>query len=159
MSTFLIAELPAGGGTLALCPLPGRYSPYAQDMAVVADWRPDLVLSMTEEDEMPPDLARNLAERAAWQHLPIRDFGAPGTEVIAAWPAVSAQARAVLAQGGKVLTHCAGGCGRSGMVALRLMVELGEDPDAALHRLRQTRPCAVETEAQQVWAQAATRVF
>ena len=38
------------------------------------------------------------------------------------------------------------------MAALRLMIEVGEDPDAALKRLRAVRACAVETEAQMIWA-------
>jgi len=37
-------------------------------------------------------------------------------------------------------------------MALRLMVEHGEAPNAALQRLRMVRPCAVETDAQQAWA-------
>ena len=32
------------------------------------------------------------------------------------------------------------------------MVESGEKPEAALQRLRAVRPCAVETEAQYLWA-------
>ena len=40
------------------------------------------------------------------------------------------------------------------MAALRLMVEAGEDGVAALARLREMRPCAVETEAQMAWALA-----
>jgi hypothetical protein len=35
---------------------------------------------------------------------------------------------------------------------LRLMIEAGEASDAALERLRKTRPCAVETDAQRRWA-------
>ena len=64
----------------------------------------------------------------------------------------AARAKALLAQGGRVLVHCFGGCGRSGMAALRLLVELGEDPDEALARIRAVRSCAVETEAQMAWA-------
>ena len=52
------------------------------------------------------------------------------------------------------MIHCFGGCGRSGMAALRLMVEAGEDADEALERLRAVRPCAVETDAQLRWARA-----
>ncbi len=127
-------------------------------MAELMDWAPDLVLSMTEMDEMVQLGAGGLGEALeqagiAWHHLPIRDFGAPPVEVQAVWPAVSAQARAILAGGGKVLAHCRGGCGRSGMVLLRLMVELGEVPEAALTRLRRVRPCAVETEGQRAWAE------
>ena len=51
-----------------------------------------------------------------------------------------------------VLVHCFGGCGRSGMLVLRVMIEAGEPAGTALKRLRQVRPCAVETEAQMAWA-------
>ncbi|MGB3280173.1 MAG: protein-tyrosine phosphatase family protein, partial [Pseudorhodobacter sp.] len=60
--------------------------------------------------------------------------------------------RAILARGGRLMVHCRGGCGRTGMIALRLMVDTGEEPGAALARLRAVRPCAVETDAQEVWA-------
>ena len=149
---FAILQLPAGGGWLGICPLPR-----AEDMKALMGWAPDLVLSMTEMREMVQLGAGDLGETLesagiTWHHLPIRDFGAPPVEVQAVWPAVSAQARGILAEGGKVLAHCRGGCGRSGMVLLRLMVELGEDPAEALERLREARPCAVETEGQRVWA-------
>jgi len=123
----------------------------------VLRWAPDLVLSMTTQAELDrmraggfgADLA---AVAVAWWHLPIIDFGAPDSTVATRWGEVSAHCAEVLARGGKILIHCFGGCGRSGMAALRLMVESGEDPDAALARLRQIRPCAVETEAQKAWA-------
>ena len=46
---------------------------------------------------------------------------------------------------------------RSGMIALRLMVERGADPDEALKRLRAVRPGAVETDEQRLWAQKRER--
>ncbi len=158
--TLHIAEIPAQGGTLGLCPMPGREGNYRSDLTTVLAWHPGLVLTLTSKLELaskgaatlPHDLA---TAGIAWAHLPIPDFGTPDTKTTALWPETSARARALLAQGGKVLVHCMGGCGRSGMVALRLMVEAGEDPDVALVRLRATRPCAVETKAQQRWALAA----
>lgn len=125
---------------------------------MLLDWAPDLVLSMTEIEEMAQLGAGGLGEALKgagihWRHLPIRDFGVPPTEIQTVWPMVSARAHEILADGGKVLAHCRGGCGRSGMVLLRLMVELGEAPDAALTRLRAVRSCAVETEAQRLWAE------
>ena len=42
-----------------------------------------------------------------------------------------------------------GGLGRSGMIAARLLVELGEEPRAAIQRVRQVRPGAIETAAQE----------
>ena len=84
----------------------------------------------------------------AWLPFPVPDYGIPQ----AGWPEISAAAHAILSQGQKVLLHCMGGCGRSGSALLRLMVEAGEPAPFALHRLRQARPCAVETEAQYHWA-------
>ena len=44
------------------------------------------------------------------------------------------------------------GRGRSGMIALRLMIAGGERPVAALKRLRAVQPEAVETPGQMNWA-------
>ncbi len=155
--TLEIAEIPALAGTLALCPMPGRQGDYAGDLATLLAWRPALVLTMTSKLELatkgagtlPHDLA---AAGVTWRHLPVPDFGTPKPDTAALWPAASAEARASLAAGGRVLAHCMGGCGRSGMAVLRLLVEAGEAPEAALQRLRAARPCAVETKAQARWA-------
>lgn len=152
-----IAELPLGGGVLAISPMPGRSGAYQSDLRDLLAFGPGLVLTMTtlaelgekEADRLPEDLG---AAGIDWLHLPIIDFGAPDTATAALWPEASAKARAVLAGGGKVLVHCMGGCGRSGMATLRLMVESGEGPSAALTRLRAVRPCAVENPEQFAWA-------
>ena len=148
---FVIAPLPLHAGTLALCPLPRD----AADRAAVAAFAPDLVLTMTEVPEMAAlgaaDLPAWLATQGiGWVHFPVVDFGTPPDG--AGWEALALRAQAVLAQGGRVLAHCRGGLGRSGMVALRLMVAAGEAPEAALARLRAVRPGAVETPAQFDWA-------
>lgn len=155
--TLEIAEIPALGGTLALCPMPGRAGDYAGDLETLLAWQPALVLTMTSKLELatkgagtlPADLA---AAGIAWAHLPVPDFGTPKREAAALWPGTSVRARAILAGGNRVLAHCMGGCGRSGMAVLRLLTDAGEDPDAALTRLRAARPCAVETKAQFRWA-------
>lgn len=152
---FVIHDLPAGGGTVGLCALPGRFGPYADDLEAIRAWHPDLVLSMTTLPEMEgaAHLGEDLARAGiGWRHLPIVDFGAPGPGVAAKWGDLSALAGGILGSGGRVLAHCYGGCGRSGMAVLRLMVEAGEDGGQALARLRAVRPCAVETEAQMAWA-------
>lgn len=152
-----ILALTAGGGQLALAPMPGSGGEYARDLNAIEAWGADVVVSMTTSAEMSRcgagGLERDLHRRGIrWEHMPIEDFGSPAGDVARSWSALGPSLQQVLTGGGRVLVHCRGGCGRSGMVVLRLMVECGENPDAALTRLRAVRPCAVETEGQMAWA-------
>ncbi|MEX0301574.1 MAG: protein-tyrosine phosphatase family protein [Leisingera sp.] len=154
-----VHALPVAGGILALCPLPGAGGDYRGDLDHINDWKPGLVLSMTTAEEQAAAGGQMLgidiqSMASRWIHLPVPDFGTPPPEVEAKWPAASQAARKALAGGGRVLVHCKGGCGRSGMAVLRLMIESGEAPVKALARLRAVRPCAVETPAQMEWAYA-----
>jgi predicted protein tyrosine phosphatase len=157
MSALVIHALPVAGGILAIAPLPGGAGDYAADLVHLREWQPALVISLTTRVEMietgSDTLGQDMQERGArWVHLPIADFGTPDHGVNARWHEVSAMALRALAGGGRVLVHCKGGCGRSGMIALRLMIEAGEAAEPALARLRALRPCAIETEAQMDWA-------
>ena len=154
---FEIYPLAVLSGQLALSPLPGRSGDYTRDLQIIRAWRPALVMSMTEASEMAAHGAANLGDDlggARWRHFPIIDFGVPddSPDVALEWSALASEALDILRGGGRVLIHCMGGCGRSGMAALRLMVLAGETPDDALTRLRVARPCAVETDAQRAWA-------
>lgn len=156
MDEFAIHALPVGGGTLAISPLPGRTRHYYADWLRLMDWSPDMVITMVEQHELERKGSGSLGQDLknagiVWHHVAVPDFGVPEGD---AWLAVQADALAGLARGGKVLAHCFGGCGRSGMVVLRLMIAAGEAPDDALQRLRRVRPCAVETDDQMAWARA-----
>ena len=157
MTEFILAELEAGGGRLALCSMPGRGGDYAGDLAAILRWRPVLVLTMATGPEIAAHgalrLSGDLAARGiGWRHLPVADYAAESTALREGWADAERDALAHLAAGGRVLAHCLGGCGRSGMAVLRLMVGAGEQPESALVRLRKVRPCAVETAAQFDWA-------
>ena len=154
MSDFAVYSLAVGGGELALAPVPGTSGSYPCDLAVVQAWDPAIVLSMTTMSELEQfgagQFGENLSDAGiAWLHLPVPDFGVPRQ---LDWPKVRDRVLACLNAGERVLLHCKGGCGRSGMIVLRLMIAAGEDPDAALMRLRRARLCAVETLAQLEWA-------
>jgi protein-tyrosine phosphatase len=151
-----IATVSAGLGRIGICRLPGRKGDLTGDMAIIRAWRPAFVVSMTEASEMREHGDGNLpalleSAGIAWRHFPIVDFGAPEAEVLPQWLALAKELHAALDAGGGVLLHCRGGLGRSGMVALRLLAERGEAPEAALARVRKARPGAVETEGQRVW--------
>jgi protein-tyrosine phosphatase len=147
--------LRVGAGQVVLSALPASHAARAG----LEKFHPDLVLSLTESHEMQDagaaDLGTWLAARGiGWCHHPVPDFATPGDGggVGADWASTEARLRAVLAGGGRLWLHCRAGLGRSGAVALRLMVASGEAPGPALERLRAARPGAVETEAQRLWA-------
>ena len=157
MADWSISELQCGDGWLGIAPIPGRHGDYFADFARLVRWEPSLVLTMVTEPELRRVSAETLGEDLSalgigWRHFPVDDLGAPPKETATKWPEVSSWAHQILDHGGKVLAHCYGGCGRSGMAVMRLMVEAGEDVDPALVRLRDVRPCAVETEGQRAWA-------
>lgn len=158
---FTVHELEAGGGILAISPLPGRSRHYTADFSRLLAWGPQLVVTLCAHHELERKGAGGLGEDCAacgieWEHFVIEDFGVPDADALADWERLSAKIHEVLSQGSKVLMHCFGGCGRSGMAALRILIEGGAAPEAALARLRDVRPCAVETEAQFRWANAGT---
>lgn len=152
-----IYALSLGGGTLALSGLPGRGGDFRGDLETIREWQPGIVVSMTTAEEMEQVGAANLGSEiqglaARWFHLPVQDFSTPAGTSLAQWAVMSRQVRAALNGGGRAIVHCRAGCGRSGMAALRLMVEAGEERFEALNRLRALRHCAVETKAQLQWA-------
>ena len=158
VEAFAIASVRvAGGGTIGLCRLPGRFGSLGADLDHVAEWQPTVVISLTETAESAALGAGRLpamlgARGTMWEQFPIEDFGVPTAAVNTQWPPLSKRLHALLDQGQKVLLHCRGGLGRSGMVAVRLLVERGGAFDAALLRVRAARPGAVETDAQMDWA-------
>jgi len=87
--------------------------------------------------------------------LPIEDGDTPDAIFEKSWETAGAQIREELLRGGKILIHCKGGLGRSGMIAARLIVELGvASPEEAIRLVRASRPGAIETRAQEKHALA-----
>lgn len=82
--------------------------------------------------------------------LRIDDVDIPDATFEKSWETAGAQLREELFRGGKILIHCKGGLGRSGMIAARLIVELGAaTPEEAIRRVRVSRLGAIETRAQE----------
>jgi protein-tyrosine phosphatase len=160
MTDFAIYEVAVGGGVIALSPMPGGDGDVGRDLLSVIAWRPDLVVTLVEQAELDAegaaDLDASLAQAGVdWRHLPMVDFGTPSVSDDPDWDDVIGNVVVRLSAGDRILVHCRGGCGRSGMAVLRVMIAAGEDADAALLRLRTVRPCAIETDAQMQWARTA----
>jgi len=106
----------------------------------------DAIVVLVEGFELPYSPNEWVARGVEVLHSPIPDFGAPSVEEllrVLEW--IDGQVR----RDKRVLIHCMGGCGRSGMVAVAwLMYSQGLTLRDALSRVRAIRPCAVETEGQ-----------
>ncbi|ATG89380.1 cyclin-dependent kinase inhibitor 3 family protein [Methylomonas koyamae] len=123
------------------------------DLDAIAAWGAKLVLTLVEPAELValkvPQLGHEIKRRGiAWQHLPIADFSVPGKDFEHQWLTQGREIRAMLRNGDDVLVHCKGGLGRAGMIAARLLAELGMPPEEAIHAVRQARKGAIETPAQ-----------
>lgn len=161
-----IAELRVGRlrGRLGVTFCPGKQgdsvfgAPWQRDLAadldVIERWGAKVIVTLVETHELQmlgvPDLGLRVTERGmTWHHVPIPDLQPPGAAFNSAWAGLSTQLREVLAAGGGVLVHCRGGLGRAGTVAACILVDSGMAPPAAIAAVRQARPNAIETRAQE----------
>lgn len=157
MEQLEIAEVYCStGGRIGICRLPGRFGRFSADLDEIRLWAPDFVVTMTTQMEMDQANAADLGKQLetlgiGWVHLPVADYGGIGEDNARRWSCVSLELQKILNDGGRVLVHCRGGHGRSGMMALRLLVEQGERPEDAVIRIREARPGAIETDEQMAW--------
>lgn len=80
------------------------------------------------------------------ERLPVPDWGVP--EDPEGFLAVVRRAAEWLRSGERVLVHCAGGCGRTGVFCACVLVALGADPEEAMAAFRAARGCGPENEGQ-----------
>ena len=167
----IAAVRPAPGmGRIGVTFCPGKVQPNAatggwtRDLAIdldaVAAWGAVAVLTLVEGHELASlgveDLGAQVeARHMAWLHAPIADVSTPSAAFEAAWRDIGEGLRARLRSGFDIVVHCKGGLGRAGMIAARLMVELGVAPAKAVALVRKVRPGAIETAAQEAHVAAA----
>lgn len=123
------------------------------DLDAISAWGAKLVLTLVEPAELialkVPLLGHEINSRGIkWCHLPIADFSVPTKKFEEEWLEEGRAIREMLRNGEDVLVHCKGGLGRAGMMAARLLAELGMPSEEAIHAVRHARKGAIETPSQ-----------
>ncbi len=170
-----IAELnlPITGGTIGMCSCPGRGSLFQgfgrarsleQDLATIASWGAEAVVTLLPEYELESAGVGGLGEAVEargidWHHLPITDISTPGSDFEAAWNYSGLRLRRTLAHGGRIVVHCMAGMGRTGTIAARLLVESGWTSADAIRAVRTARPGTIETPGQLAHVRSAVSRF
>ena len=126
----------------------------ATDVRAIRNWGATTILTLIEEHEFRLLAIETLAEEVRrfgmeWLHLPIRDVDIPDERFEKAWNVSGPAIHERLDAGQRILIHCRGGLGRTGLVAALILVERGTEPRSAIHRVRAARPHAIETNAQE----------
>jgi protein-tyrosine phosphatase len=145
-----LPELPAIG-TIYLCSMPGRYKPLGKFIAAAEERSIRHVVCLVSDEEIAkksPEYLSALRERRVpgelW-HLPIPDYGIP--EDAEELDRLLEKIRTCLVHGESVVIHCAGGHGRTGMVAILLLARMGVELDEAIRRV-DSAGSGPDTEAQ-----------
>jgi protein-tyrosine phosphatase len=124
------------------------------DLDEIKKWGASLILTLVEKEELEQLPVTGLgdgveARGMEWLHLSIRDASAPSASFEESWLTHGEHIRRLLRDGSHIVVHCKGGQGRAGMIAARLLAELGMAPDEAMRLVRSKREGAIQTRAQE----------
>lgn len=129
-------DLPSSiSGTLWLTGLPNDDLRLRLYLAETAEKGVTQLVILTEDHEirdLSPDYARLLSSGGltfSVMRLPIRDFGVP--ESVPAFRLATHRIAEALQSGERIVMHCRGGIGRTGLVAEAVLIELGVPPAEA----------------------------
>ena len=115
------------------------------DLQSIKSWGASVIVTLLEMRELAllgvVDLpVRALSMNIFWLHLPIRNMGLPDEAFEESWKWAGPKLLNLLGEGQRVFIHCKEGIGRSGIVAARLLIESGTDPETAMKIVRKARP-------------------
>ena len=128
------------------------------DLEAIQAWGATVIVNLIEDHEMVDLGVQNTAQQLPagidYLRLPIRDSGVPDPAWHAQWQVESPRLLERLRDGESIVLHCKGGLGRTGMVAARILVELGLTPEESIVAVRQARSGTIETREQEAYVRA-----
>jgi ADP-ribosyl-[dinitrogen reductase] hydrolase len=155
-----------GAAIIGIVPCPGRNQvdgggrrwrrELAADLMALEAWGAAALITFVEDHEFVwlgvPGFEVAVRDRGfIWYHLPITNMSPPGAAFEEAWRTNGADILGHLERGERIVVHCAGGLGRSGMIAAKLLTACGTPADEAMKIVREARPGAIETRDQEAY--------
>lgn len=123
------------------------------DLDEIVEWGANGILCLVEPHELTMNKVEALPASAQnagiwWKHLPIIDMDIPNQEFENVWAVEGERIRHALRIGERVIIHCYAGLGRTGMIAARILVEFGVEPEQAIRRVRRENRRRIQNKAQ-----------
>ena len=141
------------GGRLYLHSMPGRYESWSNFISSATALGVTHILCLAPDEEIKnksPDYHQALIvgeHSFKIYHFPIKDYGIPSASEIPGLINILGEIQRLLTAEQVVLIHCAGGIGRTGMIAALLLVHLGYTVEEAI-RIIKNAGSAAETYEQ-----------
>jgi len=162
-NTIDTIAVPGFVGSMGLVACPGirvgSAQPYgkknlAVDVQALVDWGANGVVCFLEPHELAiakvQELPQMLQENGIWwRQLPIIDMDIPDQKFEDIWAEEGELIRHALRIGEQVVFHCYAGLGRTGMMAARILVEMGMDTQQAVAAIRASNGRRIQTDAQE----------
>jgi len=153
--------IPGIKGLIGITACPGlkdettRFSLYGErlinDLVAIHNWGAAALVTLLDDFELSTLGVKDLPNKAKqlniqWRHLPIGNRNLPDDTFEEKWSLVGPQLRQLLQDGKRVVIHCKEGIGRSGLIAARMLIEFGVDPENAINTVRQAQPGSLELQ-------------
>lgn len=154
---FDVLSIPKRPGRLIFTPCPGtKDSSIDSALNTLKQAGVDAVLTLMPYAELAHNAASDLPAQCAvqglaWLHLSVADEQVPQADFDAAWPAAMAQIAELMAADKAIAIHCKGGSGRTGLIAARILIELGIARSEAVSLVQALRPKAIQHPAHAGW--------
>lgn len=124
------------------------------DIDEIIQWGANGALCLVEPHELKLNKVEGLPAAIQdagiwWKHLPIIDMDIPNQEFEDIWAVEGERIRHALRIGERVIIHCYAGLGRTGMIAARILVEFGVNPEQAIREVRRSNRRRIQTKLQE----------
>ncbi|MBJ6799725.1 ADP-ribosylglycohydrolase family protein [Geomonas propionica] len=157
-------QLPYTDAKIGLTFCPGKKGPglnsvrwersLEKDLSTIISWGATALVTLVEDHEFGelqvPEFKEFIAASGLeWFHIPIVDGSIPDHRFHSAMQECHCRILELLCEGARIVIHCRGGLGRTGLFAAMLLIDFGIEPEKAIAQVRAARPGAIETSAQE----------